>query len=255
KDTVAAETYVVAAGTGFELSKSYVLRFAAGDDTASVNVEGRYNDAAIGAGSASASLIIQTLDGTAVQTATIPGDLYGGTSLSIFVDNHAVSAMDGYAYKYALVFRNDGQTQTTVKIVGVGSSTPFDGYDVAVVDASGNCVTKVNTAAPEGTYELNGLESTTLYIMFIKKTADVTESLPATLEVYYEFDGAISDNTTIDLASAEISVDAGSVTGGNADNSEKEVPTGFWILVVFAVLLILLIIWGGMKRGVFSRRN
>lgn len=52
---------------------------------------------------------------------------------------------------------------------------------------------------------------------------------------------------------------SGSVTetGGNvegADNSAKSVSTAFYILMVFAVLLLLLFVYSANKRGVFSRK-
>jgi hypothetical protein len=70
-----------------------------------------------------------------------------------------------------------------------------------------------------------------------------------------------SDGTSkeVDLTggpqSGSMSVDSSSASGSGIDNSKAELPMGVWILLVFVVLLFLLSVWGGMKRGVFSRRN
>ena len=52
----------------------------------------------------------------------------------------------------------------------------------------------------------------------------------------------------------DVSVDSVSVSGNGAVKERSSVPLGFWFLIGFSILMLVLIVWMGSKRGVFSRR-
>ncbi len=117
---------------------------------------------------------------------------------------------------------------------------------MAVVDDTGYYV---NAAG----YSVNGNATTNLYVMLINKAGENLAAPGITVKFSgrdYTADVALSGPQT-----GSVSVDSASASGSGIDNTQAGVPTGFWILMVFVILLFLICIWGGMKRGVFSRRN
>jgi hypothetical protein len=102
-------------------------------------------------------------------------------------------------------------------------------------------------------YFVNGLATTNLYAMLINKTGEDL-AVPA-LTVKFTGGDYTADVPITGPQSGSMSVDSSSASGSGIDNSKAELPMGVWILLVFVVLLFLLSVWGGMKRGVFSRRN
>ncbi|MCQ2078886.1 MAG: hypothetical protein MJZ38_02365 [archaeon] len=239
-------TYTINGSTGFTLDKMYSITLAGGA-SGPIVVAGHYSELAVGAGSKIATISLIGSDGKAVVTKVIPAALYtGGASGDVtvaYADNEKVNdAVDGYSYKYAVAVKN---TYAVAKSVSLVATTADAGWTVSIVDDSGY---QINASS----YEVAGLGTTTLYVMLVNDKADSSATVPA---IHLTVSGDVSDSKDLSAQSASVSETSGSVSGGHADNNEKGVSTGFWIVTVLTVLVLLLLIWGGMKRGVFSRRN
>lgn len=245
-------TYFVTGNSTFTLDKVYAVNIVAAsggiDSTATVTVSGYYNVNTIGAGNSDAVLTVSATDGTSIGTAVIPKSAYDtsitGDLTVDYSDTDGVSdAVDGYSYKYALRFTNDNSATKTVTV----RSTVPEGWLVRLADSTGLLISDNDSSV-----ELNGLGETMVYVMLINEDGDSSVAVPG---ITVTVSGDLDSTKDLTRATAEISSTDGSVSGGNADNSENTVPAGFWILTVFAILILLLTIWGGMKRGVFSRKN
>ena len=66
--------------------------------------------------------------------------------------------------------------------------------------------------------------------------------------------GNVASAAALEAQTADLSLDSGSVSDGGASNEGKKISTTFWALFILTVLVLLLIIWTGSKRGVFSRK-
>ena len=251
-----AGTYTVTGGTGFVLDKSYTVTVAA---AGTATVDGKFNTASIGAGNANAAVTVTKVGETEGTTLVIPASSYtGGTTGDLTVTlaadegSKVQDAVDGHSYRYVLGFDNKNSAAKTIKFdianCAVTGDTAAD-WIVSVVDASGYLV---NADA----YEVAGLTTTNLYVMLINKTSS-DSALPAGGATVAFASGSdyLTAVTISGPQSGQVTVDSGSASGNGVENTKAQISTGFWILVVFTILLVLLIVWGAMKRGVFSRRN
>ncbi|MDD4244797.1 MAG: hypothetical protein PHI62_01295, partial [Candidatus Methanomethylophilaceae archaeon] len=68
-------------------------------------------------------------------------------------------------------------------------------------------------------------------------------------------DGTPVFQETFEHETAELSLDKTSADGRGALIELSDIPAVFWGLLVTAVLLLLLTLWLGYRRGVFSRRK
>ena len=66
----------------------------------------------------------------------------------------------------------------------------------------------------------------------------------------------------INLPGADLTAATGSLnetessaSGDKSDNNKAGLAPAFWIFTVLTILMFLVLLWSGMKRGVFSRRN
>lgn len=251
-----AGTYNITGGTGFVLDSSYTVTVAA---AGTATVTGKFNTASVGAGNSNAAVTVTKLGADKGTTLVIPASYYtGGTTGSLTVTLAAEpgtkvqDAVDGHSYRYVLGFVNNNSEAKTIKFdlanCTVSGDTAAD-WIVAVVDSTGYLVD-----AEE--YEVAGLTTTNLYLMLINKTGSDSAVPAGGASVAFASGSAYTTAVTISgPQSGEVTVDSGSASGNGVENSKAQISTGFWILVVFAILLALLIIWGAMKRGVFSRRN
>ena len=249
-------TYFVNGGNGFTLDKTYSITLNGADGN--VDVSGFFNGASVGAGNSGMTLVITKLGSSDSTTLVIPAEYYinGATgSVTVFSadDGEAKDSRNGFGYKYVLAFENENSA--AVKIVfdkdeTIANSTDFDAekWILAFVDESGYLVD-----ADE--YYVNGLTTTNLYAMLINKTNDGSEVPGLSINYKVGSDTTLIEKQVSGPQSGSVSVDSSSASGSGIDNSESTLPMGFWILLVFAVLLLLISVWGGMKRGVFSRRN
>jgi len=52
----------------------------------------------------------------------------------------------------------------------------------------------------------------------------------------------------------DVEVESMTVTGDSAVDHRSGIPAGLWFIFGLCILLLILIVWMGSKRGVFSRK-
>ncbi|MBO4502288.1 MAG: hypothetical protein J5707_01350, partial [Candidatus Methanomethylophilus sp.] len=249
-------TYFVDGGSGFTLDQTYTKTIYADElhpvDT--IVVHGYFSAAAIGAGNSNMTVTVTKLGDSDSTTLVVPETFYtGGATGSVTVttaaDGDAKDSLNGFGYKYVMAFKNENSAAKQIifdKAHCVIGGTDADKWTLAFVDESGYLV-------DAATYYIDGLTTTNLYAMLID-TNGAGLAVPS-LTVKFSGGDYTSDIDFAGPQTGSMSVDSSSASGSGVENSEATVPFGFWILVVFVVLIFLLSLWGGMKRGVFSRRN
>lgn len=247
-----AGTYEITGSEGFTLDTLYSVKKAANETQV---VTGHFSAAAIGAGSEKLGVTITKVGETSGTTLIVPARI-SGTPTYAGSGSEAIAApvtaasegstlndvIDGHSYKYVMQFKNTNSALKTLDFSGTAAPA---GWLVGFTDASGNLVMTA--------HDLAGLSSTTLYVMLINETGDSSAAVPAiTVAVSGDYAEPI---TFAGPQEGKVNVDSASASGTGVDNSSAKLSTGFWILLVFTIILFLLIVWGGLKRGVFARRN
>jgi hypothetical protein len=67
--------------------------------------------------------------------------------------------------------------------------------------------------------------------------------------------GDASGTASLAAATGTLNETEGSASGDKSDNNKAGLAPAFWIFTVLTILMFLILLWSGMKRGVFSRRN
>jgi hypothetical protein len=219
--------------------------------SSSITVTGFYNENTVGAGITGVSISVTDSAGTNVATKVIPrtaswtgvtGDLTWERSTDT---NNVHDSVDGYSYKYALVFHNGNTALKSATITATVSDA--DAWNVSVTDADGYLVQASGSA-----FELNGLGDTTLYVVISSKTGSSITSIP---NVELTVGGDVSGTASLAAATGTLNETEGSASGDKSDNNKAGLAPAFWIFTVLTILMFLILLWSGMKRGVFSRRN
>ncbi len=249
-----AVTYYISADGALVLDQVWTIDIpakAAGEDFASkeITVYGYYHANNIGAGNSDLTIEVKTIDGTSVGKVAVDkdfnADVTGDVTVAYSDADGVYDAADGYSYKYALKFTNNN---SQFKSVNINITSVPEGWFAMLVDSSGLLIKNLGSSC-----ELNGLGDTTWYVMLINQKGDSTADVPS-ITVTISGDCSESGKELTPMA-AKISSSENSVSGDGADNQAKSLSAGFWILTVITILLLLVAIWGGMKRGVFSRKN
>ena len=216
---------------------------------ATITVEGYYHAKNIGAGNSDMTIEVKTIDGTSVGKVVVDkdfnDDVTGEVTVAYSDAEGVYDAADGYSYKYALKFTNNN---SQFKSVNINITSVPDGWFAMLVDSSGLLIKTLGSEC-----QLNGLGDTTWYVMLINQKGDSTADVPS---ITVTISGACTESgKELTPMAAKISSSDNTVSGDGADNQAKSLSAGFWILTVITILLLLVAIWGGMKRGVFSRKN
>ncbi len=244
-------TYFVNGSDAFILDKTYVVTLDKLATSSSITVTGFYNENTVGAGNTGVSISVTDSAGTNVATKVIPrtaswtgvtGDLTWEHSTDT---NNVHDSVDGYSYKYALVFHNGNTALKSATVTATVSDA--DAWNVSVTDADGYLVQASGSA-----FELNGLGDTTLYVVISSKTGSSITSIP---NVELTVGGDVSGTATLAAATGTLNETEGSASGDKSDNNKAGLAPAFWIFTVLTILMFLILLWSGMKRGVFSRRN
>ncbi|MDR0522963.1 MAG: hypothetical protein LBG62_00850 [Candidatus Methanoplasma sp.] len=257
-------TYVVSGGRGWVLDKTYSLTVEPGA-TGTVAVSGRYDPAKIGAGSPDLSVIVSTLAGDSIATYVIDGSAIspsGGTAT--LVDSAEASgaskdAMNGYEYSYAVTITNNDGYQKTVTVAAAIAGGSGN-WHLTISDKDG-----ANILASGSQFAVAGYGKTTIYVKLMSKDGSPSQVPGVSVTVsgtgltfgsdsgFAASGGAASKTLSPNPASADVTDK--SVSGGNVYNEGSDVPAAFVALSVACILVLLITIWAGMKRGVFVRRR
>ena len=207
-----------------------------------VSVEGTYEPNGTGIGSTGMSLIVSDFNGTGSKTLRIVDGNEEGTSkitmkTAATCDNK--DKLSGAEYLYALTFYNAGQAGP----VTVNATVPA-GYNASLMSEDGEYIKELGSS-----FIVPAQSSTIVYVKIMKLDGDMDQapSISVTTDV--------AGSATLNPSSIDIQVDSMTVSGDSAVDQRAGVPAGVWFILGVCVLLLILIVWMGTKRGgVFSRR-
>jgi len=259
-------TYVINPGSSWILDRTYTLTVPA-NQSRSIGILGSYNPSVVGAGNPNLSVMVTHLDGSSAGTFMLDGTAFGtGTSSeTTYVDVRGTEgassdALNSYEYMYALTITNNDPFQKSVKITAntVGSASDW----ILVLTTEDGRLIQSGIGQVE--FFANGLDKTAIFVkvMYLR---DTTQGIPSVnISVVVANAGTNSENVsisgnvaTVQLApkSGELDVQDQTASGDNVSNQSAGAPVLFIVLAIAAILLLILAIWGGMKRGVFTRKR
>lgn len=260
-------TYILSSGSAWTLDRTYTLNVAAGS-TETISVSGHYDPEAVGAGNEDLNVTVTDILGTELGTFTIPSDdVFTATGhTDTFVDIMGTEGafndvVNGYEYQFAVtVVNNDNYLKyaTVAAVIAGGSSwilcvTDENGY---VMDSSG------------GRFAINGYDSVLIYVKVM--CADGSSSAVPGVTINVSIENALvsthseSGKVVVHGATATLSLTAESVEVESSDMSTSgdgiydyanSVPALFWVMAALCILMLIAVVWLGMKRGVFTRRK
>jgi len=168
-------------------------------------------------------------------------------------------------YRLAIVLKNDSNASVTFTLSAAAAPS---GWYLAFTDTTATKVT------PTLDVTLRGNSEMTVYIKLINmgSAVDLPEQFPMKIEIKdhagaalddsditYEADpSAVSGSAVtmmIEMTKVQLELGNGNASGPNTFMSAGELPTIVWILIIISILSVVLIVWLGIKRGVFSRRK
>ncbi len=266
-------TYLIKGSSAFVLDQTYALSIVPGYD-GTVTVKGHFDAATVGAGSEDMYVCITDTAGNEVADIIVPADCYErsgddlGTKVNVTsADGASADIAAGSAYKYAVTFANSNLWAEMASVTAEFVSSSDD-WTVCWTDSDGYMVF---SGLSNGPFLLKGYSTTTVYVTVIntdgqstavpdvKFSISVTDLNGADSALSTDSAGLTVSGKTVSAADlkaqkADLSLDSGSVSDGGASDEGKKIGTTFWVLFVLTVLVLLLIIWTGSKRGVFARR-
>ena len=241
-NTDSVKGYAVTAGSSWILDQ--VAQVTLQPHTSeTLEVVGTYEQNGTGIGSVGISVIVSDFNGTTSKTLrVIDGDDNGDSKITMKTaatsDNK--DKLSGSEYLYALTFVNEGQTGE----VTINADVPA-GYSASLMSEGGEFI------KPLGSSFTAVAQSTTIvYVKIMKLDGDMDKA--PSISVSADVTGG---SVTLNPSSIDIEVESMTVSGDTAVDEKSGVPMGVWFILGVSVLLLILIVWMGSKRGgVFSRR-
>jgi hypothetical protein len=276
----AVSYYLVGEDDFISTSAAYVT-VDAYSTSSTVTVSGIYA-ASVGAWSDGITVSIYTLDGELVDTIPV-GEIVleklqiaGSTSITgsddttsisfattdtsgsvrIYMsgagDNAKPSSYTGASYRYAVTVVNTYLTAQTVNISATAASLG-DGWTMLV--EVGNV--RLSYDSTSGTdVVVPGNATTVIYVTLLNNYGDAaSEDVTPSDVTVTATAGSTTKKETLSYQASNVGTDSGGVSGGDASDTEEGLSTAFWALLILSTLTLLLIIYSGSKRGMFSRRK
>ncbi len=240
-NTDSLKTYVITAGSAWTLDGTYQIILQAGE-SGSITVEGTYDEKSSGIGSQGATLTVKDFNGTTSKTVHI---LEGGAEIDFSsVTMKTASECDnkdklsGSEYMYALTFVNDGAATALDISASVGA-----GYTVVLMTENGELIKQ----AEDRLFVIPAKTTTVIYAKVMTMTGQMTTAPSITVST--DLGSKTLSPSTIDLE-----IDSMTVSGDTAVDERSGIPMGIWFIFGLSIIMLILIVWMGSKRGVFSRR-
>ena len=240
-DTVKA--YAVTSGTALVLDKVVQVIIPA-NSVEEVVVEGAYEPNGTGIGSVGMSVIVSDFNGSSSLTLKVLNgatwDNKSSITMKTAADCDNKDKLSGAEYMYALTFVNEGQTDR-IKI----DVTTEAGYNVALMTQNGEYIEH------SGSEFIIAAQSTTIIYAKVMKIGGDMDKAPS-ITVNADVTGG---SVTISPSTIDVEVESMTVSGDTAVDQKSGIPLGVWFILGVSILLLILIVWMGSKRGgVFSRR-
>ena len=259
-DNNSGATVILSGGVGWSSIKfgysstlsanSYILVPTGGQTT--IYFAATYDPARTGDGNANLSVIARDPTGTVLITETLAGNPATAVSLNDFAaeDLNRVSR-DEYGYGFTVTNDHYESISVTLNVVGVLAYTGANWF-VSIVDHNN---VKLDTIINgEAITTVNGNSSASFFLRLIWTGMGEAslDNLPFEIDVRVG-----SDTETIELIAMNTDIHAGnmSASGNNIFDSLDGVPNLVWALIALSILMLLLIVLLGIRRGVFSRKR
>ncbi len=235
-----AKTYTVSSGSAWTLDKAVQVVVPANDQV-SLTVTGVYEPQGTGVGSQGMTIKVSDYNGSASKTLyIIDGEITPSESIIEFksaAESTNKDMVSGNEYLYALTFTNTGaENEVTI------DATVSGDYSVVLMNSNGTLI-KENG----GTFVIPAQNSTVIYAKVMGETGNMDKAPSIRID-------SSAGSKSLTPSSMEISVDSVSVSGDSAVLEKSGVPLGVWFIFGLSIILLILIVWMGSKRGVFSRR-
>ena len=220
-----------------------------------VTMTAYYNPEKIGAGSELLSVIAKDLTGATLQTKTVDTkDAFNEGSLSDLDTEDGIKATGNRVskneYGFAVTFKNETDKWVELDLEMI-TAVPAAWY-ASVVDKD-----NVILGSP-ATVTINGRSSETYFVrlILVDDWEDSNMSLPAKIEMKIsDTSGPGTKTVELDLSTTDLKVEDLAANGNNIFGSLNGIPTIIWVLIALCVLIVMLIFWLGMRRGVFLRKR
>jgi len=253
-----AATIVLRGGTGwtsidFGGSKSYIL-IDPGATAQPVSFTATYDPTRTGDGNADLSVIALDVKGSALLTQSVgtepPVDMSSDPIADWGSFTNGPNRVSKNEYGFGITLTNDGPQRISVDI-SVPDLTPYidNNWYVSIVDA-GNLIIDPSLSDIVKEFVINGNSTATFYLRLIW----TGEGDPSLIGLPLEL---VVNGETIELDSEPTNINTPkmSATGNNIFDSMNGIPNIVWVLIALSILAALLIVWLGIRRGVFSRRR
>jgi asparagine N-glycosylation enzyme membrane subunit Stt3 len=274
-----AQTVVLVGGSAwldidFYLSGSEVKTVtipASGSVT--VNAVAAYDPSKTAQGSDSLSVSISNVNGTTIQTLTADSSgMVSSGATSTGVDSSlgqdaSSDSINGFEYMYALTVTNS-DNYTKYFTVSILNGSQLAGWYFVLMDGDGKTIVEADSGHR---FPVAGYSEATVYIKLMSKTGESHEvpSVQASVSVYDGSDrplGVVTSSSNVSISgniatanltasATEMNVGDPSVSGENVHLDPGSIPAVFWAILAIAVILLMMVVWLGMRRGVFTRRK
>jgi hypothetical protein len=260
-------TIVISSGRGWSLASfgttNYVVIQAGATET--ITLTATFDPTREGAGSDDLSVIVRDLLGNMLQWKTLDTSEIGTGSvepadedLEITTVGNRVSK-DEYGFVVTFTALTDKQVVLNITIDDFASFLPA-GWYISVVDVN-NVKQNVDPTTGEmiDPITVNGNSSVTYFIrlMLVDDWIDSEMELPENIEITITDALPLTASLTIelDLSTTDLTVKDLNVSGNNIFGSLNDTPTIVWVMLALSILMVLLIFWLGIRRGVFTRKR
>ena len=220
-----------------------------------VTMTAYYDPEKIGAGSDLLSVVVKDLTGATLQTKTVDTkDAFNEGSLSDIDTEEGITTSGNRVskneYGFAVTFKNETDKWIDLDLELI-TPVPAEWY-VSLVDKD-----NVILGSPTS-ITINGKSTATYFVrlILVDDWEDSDMSLPDKIELKISDPSGTGTKTVeLDLSTTDLKVDGLSAGGNGIFGSMNSPPTIIWVLVVLCVLMVMLIFWLGMRRGVFLRKR
>jgi len=260
-----AQTYVVSAGPAWILDTTYTLTVGA-ESTGTVTVSGTYDATRIGAGNKDLNVSVKSINGTDAGTYVLPGSIFSSpTTTNMRVEKSGTpgafaDAVNGHEYMYAVTMTNNDNylKSVTLNVTMTGASS---NWTLVLSDANGQEIRGTG-----GTYSINAFGTTLIYIKVMCRDSSsttvpgITVTMSASCNLTSEESSGmviVGNTATFSMSAqpAELESSDMAAKGDGVHNEKSSVPIATMVLAALMVLAFILMIWLGIKKGVFVRRR
>lgn len=264
-----AMTYTITAGSAWVLNQYYTLTVNA-NSTGTIQIQGRYDPALVGAGNENLSVTVASINGTSIGTYVVSNTAFtrSGEITDTYVDVSGVEkayadAVSGYEYMYAITVTNNSnylkQVSVTATINGASGN-----WTLVLSDKDGG-----NIFAGTHVYDVAGYGSTVIYVKLMCKDASSTTVPTITATVVLQgsgekintnssaviLSGSSAANISMSPQSASMESESMSASGDNIYNDPSSMSLISYVLVALVILAFIAVMWLGIKKGVFVRKK